>query len=236
MRRVLMILVVPTVLSSSVLASGKGQGGCVIHDLAPIYAKSEGEKIEAKGQIGDCMAGITTRGILGNEFVFEKENGRVHVAYFANKEQKGLYRTAWMNPADLSTFTYECGCGSSKKNREGCTPLQGMMSFEWNPCFTEGRDKKLEDLNRQPQANAAAPASATASPEGSATAKRPEKALRNDDILSLVKVGLDDNLIISKIQAAEATNFDLSTEGIVALKTAKVSNAVIDAMMKRVGK
>jgi hypothetical protein len=94
--------------------------------------------------------------------------------------------------------------------------------------FTEARDKKLEELNKQPQANAAVP-----------TGSNPpsnEKPLRNDDVLSLVKVGLDDKLIISKIQAAEATDFDLSTEGIVALKTAKVSNAVIDAMMKRPGK
>jgi hypothetical protein len=48
-----------------------------------------------------------------------------------------------------------------------------------------------------------------------------------------VKVGLDDELIISKIQAVAMTDFDLSTESLVALKTATVSNAVIDAMMKR---
>lgn len=231
MRRILMVLVVPTVLSSPVLASGRGQGGCVIHDLAPVYAKSEGEKTEAQGQLGDCMAGITTRGILGNEFVFEKENGRVHVAYFTNKEQKGIYRTAWMNPADLSTFTYECGCGSSKKHREGCTPFQGIMSFEWNPCFTEARDKKLEELNKQPQANVAVP---TGSNPPSAASN--EKPLRNDDVITLVKAGLDDSLIISKIQQTRTEAFDTSTDGLVALKKAGASSAVLDAIMKRTAK
>jgi hypothetical protein len=230
MRRILIVLAIPAALSSPVLAAGRGQGGCVIHDLAPVYAKSEGEKTEAQGQIGDCMAGITTRGILGNEFVFEKENGRVHVAYFANKEQKGIYRTAWMNPADLSTFTFECGCGSSKKSRENCTPFQGIMSFEWNPCFTEARDKKLEELSKQPQT----PLVRTGgNPPSTPSTERP---LQNDDVVTLVKAGLDENLIISKIQQAPTEAFDTSTEGLVALKKAGVSSAVLDAIMKRTAK
>ena len=91
-------------------------------------------------------------------------------------------------------------------------------------------DKKKAELLKQ---GTATPASAQ---EGSVNTKRAEKALRNDDILTLAKVGLDDNLVISKINASEASDFDLSTEGIVALKSGKVSNAVIEAMMKQANK
>lgn len=228
------ILVLGTLIPAApARAAGRGDGGCIITPKAPIYAKSKGDKILGNADVGGCVVGITTRGILGEEYVFEEENGRVHVAFLPGKEEKGFYRTAWMDPNDLSKFTYECGCGSNDKERANCTPFSGLVSFVWNTCYREARDKKKAEILKQ---GAAAPASAAASAESSATAKRPEKALRNDDILSLVKVGLDDKLIISKIQAAEATDFDLSTDGIVALKTAKVSNAVIDAMMKRAGK
>lgn len=60
-----------------------------------------------------------------------------------------------------------------------------------------------------------------------------EKALTNADVVSLVKVGLGDDLITAKIKSAPAVAFDVSTEGLVALKKGAVSNAVIDAIMKR---
>ena len=222
------LFVIPVVLE----AAGKGQGGCVIRDEAAVYDGSKGDKIDkvlGKLKLHQCVVGITTRGILGNEFVFERNDGRVHIAAFAEKVEKGMYRTAWMDPADLSLFTFECGCGSSKKSREECTPFQGVINYEWNPCFLEARDKKQSELKAQ----GAGPG---ATPQAGAAGSRGEKALGNDDILSLVKVGLDDSLIISKINQAPAVAFDLSTEGIVALKTAKVSNGVIDSMMKRAEK
>jgi hypothetical protein len=214
-------------------AEGKGAGGCIITPKAPIYHKAKGEEVLGAGELGDCVVGITTRGIMGHEFSFEEEDGRVHVAYFPTKEEKGLYHTAWMNPADLARFSYECGCGSNKRQRAECTPFSGIVSYVYNTCYKEARDRKRGEILKQ---GAAASGSAAAASEGGASAKGSEKALRNDDVLSLVKVGLDDKLIISKIQGAEATTFDLSTDGIVALKTANVSNAVIDAMMKKAGK
>lgn len=210
-------------------AAGRGQGGCSIRDDAPVYDHSTGDKIVAKVKLHECVTGITTRGVLGNEFVFEREDGRVHVAAFKNKEEKGMYVTAWMDPADLSIFTFECGCGTGKKARQECTPFQGVFSKEWNPCFLEAREKKKAELKTQGAALGAASQPTNAS-------QRTAKALGNDDILSLVKVGLDDALIITKINQAPAVAFDVSTDGIVSLKTAKVSNAVIDAMMKRADK
>lgn len=222
------LLMLSAVVTQPATAAGRGDGACIISSVAPIYNKAKGDKTIGKAEFGDCLAGITTRGILGPEYTFEEEDGRVHVAYFPKKEQKGLYFTAWMNPEDLSRFTYECGCGSSKKAKEECTPFTGVFSFTYNTCFKEARDKKRAEVLKMASKASGAP---VVSEDGGAT-KRLDKALRNEDVISLVKVGLDDALILSKIQGAETTDFDLSTDGIVALRTAKVSNAVIDAMMK----
>lgn len=61
-----------------------------------------------------------------------------------------------------------------------------------------------------------------------------EKALTNDDVLSLAKAGLGDDLVIAKIQQVPEEAFDVSTEALIALKNADLSKAVIDAMIKRV--
>jgi hypothetical protein len=54
--------------------------------------------------------------------------------------------------------------------------------------------------------------------------------------LSLVKVGLGDDLVVAKIKSAAAVAFDLSTDGLISLKRGGASSAVIDAMMKRMPK
>lgn len=219
-------------VASPATASGKGEGGCVLSRFegdafAPIYRSEEGDKIEAKAQKGDCFAGITTMG-LSKQYLFERKNGRVHVIYFASADQKGIQRTAWVKEEDLEPFMYECGCGKGRHKEDECSPLgmAGFATMTWNPCFREARDKKLEEM----KGRGSAPARASGSDAGSA------KALRNDDILSLVKVGLDDSLIISKVQNAPATEFDVSTDALVTLKKAGVSNAIVNAMMKRAEK
>ena len=214
--------------SSPALAGGKGEGGCVASKFegdafAPIYRSEDGDKIEAKAQKGDCFAGITTMG-LSKQYLFERKNGRVHIIYFASPDQKGIQRTAWIKEEDLEPFMYECGCGEGRHKGDECSPL-GMAGFAtttWNPCFREARAKKLEEI----KSRGSAPARAAGSDVGG-------KSLRNDDVLSLVKVGLDDALIVSKVQTATAAEFDLSTDALVSLKKAGVSNAVVAAMMKR---
>jgi hypothetical protein len=63
------------------------------------------------------------------------------------------------------------------------------------------------------------------------TAQQLSKKMTNKDVIDLVGLGLPDDLIIDKIQSADATNFDTSVAGLKALKGAKVSNEVIRAMI-----
>jgi hypothetical protein len=53
--------------------------------------------------------------------------------------------------------------------------------------------------------------------------------LRNEDVLKMVKAGLDDSIIISKIKVSR-TQFDTSTDTLIALKQSGLSSAVLKAM------
>lgn len=57
------------------------------------------------------------------------------------------------------------------------------------------------------------------------------KQLTNQDIKDLVAVGLSSDVIIDKIHAAGATNFDTSVEALKSLKAANVPDAVIRVMI-----
>lgn len=66
----------------------------------------------------------------------------------------------------------------------------------------------------------------------SATASAPaSSAMTNADVTALVSAGLPDDLVIAKIHAAHATNFDTSVDGLKSLKAANVSTAVIQVMI-----
>jgi len=77
----------------------------------------------------------------------------------------------------------------------------------------------------QPKAAPAKSASAPARKGPSAPA-----AMTNQDVIRLVKAKVADDLILSKIRQSK-TKFDLSIDGLVALKEATVSDGVISAMM-----
>jgi hypothetical protein len=57
-----------------------------------------------------------------------------------------------------------------------------------------------------------------------------QEVMTNDSVISMVKAGLPDSVIIAKIRASER-KFDTSTDGLVKLKTAKVPDSVIEAMI-----
>jgi hypothetical protein len=57
------------------------------------------------------------------------------------------------------------------------------------------------------------------------------RGLTNQDVVALVKAGFSDDLVISRIDAAEKRDFDLSSEGLVSLKAAGLSERVIAAML-----
>ena len=65
---------------------------------------------------------------------------------------------------------------------------------------------------------------------------RMQRRLTNQDVISLVQLGLSEDVIIAKIRAASAggaggISFDTSVEGLKALKAAKVSDAIIKVMI-----
>ena len=62
------------------------------------------------------------------------------------------------------------------------------------------------------------------------------KALTNEDILVLVKVGLADEVIIAKIQQAPEEALNVSTETVLNLSKAGVGQGVIKAMVERAAK
>jgi len=55
--------------------------------------------------------------------------------------------------------------------------------------------------------------------------------MNNNDVIEMLGLGLADDVIIDKIHAASATDFDTSIEGLKALKAAKVSDVVIRVMI-----
>lgn len=57
-----------------------------------------------------------------------------------------------------------------------------------------------------------------------------QEVLTNDSIIGMVKAGLPESIIITKIRASER-KFDTSTDGLVKLKAAKVPDNVIEAMI-----
>lgn len=71
------------------------------------------------------------------------------------------------------------------------------------------------------------PSTQTQSPKPATSAPA---AMTNHDVIQLAKAKLSDDVIISKIKHSK-TKFDMSTNGLVALKQAGVTDAVISAMM-----
>jgi hypothetical protein len=60
------------------------------------------------------------------------------------------------------------------------------------------------------------------------------KLLRNKDIVKMVAAGLDSDVIVETIQS-NPQKFDLDTDGLIALKSAKVPSTIIKAMISKAG-
>jgi len=59
-----------------------------------------------------------------------------------------------------------------------------------------------------------------------------DEVLTNDEIISLTKAGLASSVIVNKIRTTSKTNFDLSTDGLIRLKQAGVSDDAVAAMLE----
>ena len=68
---------------------------------------------------------------------------------------------------------------------------------------------------------------------GSVGENQIERILINEDVAKMVNVGLGDDIIVATIQNAPQAAFDVSVDGLVALKTAGVSDRVIEEMVKK---
>ena len=64
-----------------------------------------------------------------------------------------------------------------------------------------------------------------------ATAQQFTTSMSNKDVMDMGALGLSDDVIIDKIHTATTTSFDTSLDGLKALKAAKISDAVIRAMI-----
>jgi len=116
---------------------GKGQGAIVVRDGAPGYESKSSTEVRHTFTRGDAVVGIHKVAALVFVYELSEENGRVQVGYL----DKGKLKSAWMDPADLSSFAYDCGCADE------CAPLSPSLGrTQWNPCFQEGRDNKLDKL------------------------------------------------------------------------------------------
>jgi hypothetical protein len=206
-------------------AQKSGDGGCVITSNAPVYEGSTQDKVIGTLNVGDCLVGIKRVVALHPDYLFAKRDGRVWVEFFPGNGDRGsvTFVRGWMAPGDLSPFTFACYCADE------CSPYKlSGLSLVYNLCFTDARDKKKSELAKL---GGTGPRSTDAG--GARAARTTDGILRNEDVLTLKKVGLDDSLIIKKIRSAQATDFDLSTNGLVSLKSGSISNAVIEVMMQQ---
>lgn len=144
-RVLVVVLAVSATAASDTL--GKGEGGIVISDDVSIYKSSDGDRVIAKCVRGDIVAALSS--VLARDFVFSEKDGRVQVKFFPNAEQVGLPWSGWIDPKQLSKFSYDCSCSTD----QGCNPtrtrgLRGKitMDSEWNTCFKEARDAHLAAL------------------------------------------------------------------------------------------
>lgn len=62
---------------------------------------------------------------------------------------------------------------------------------------------------------------------------RAEEILRNDDVLKMVSAGLSEEVIVAKIREAPQVDFQLTTDELIALRKAGVTDRVVNAMLDR---
>ena len=219
--------------SSSAFAQGRAEGGILIRDNVSIYMSSSGPKTrDSELPRGMAVGGVTTSMKMDTAYQFEEDEDRVHVIYVVPTDkgnQESIIRYGWMDKADLSNFTYECGCPSSlSKNR--CYPLvqSGFVSATYHVCFKEGASKKLAEL-RLTWAQDAAPINNAVSQASI------EKSLTNDDIVTLSKAGLGDEIVVSKIQQVPRESLDVTIDTLIKLRSEGLGKSILDAMVKRAG-
>lgn len=96
--------------------------------------------------------------------------------------------------------------------------LDGIVRFEKQPDPPKPAGDNVNSASQEPLTK-------TGEPTGS--------KMVNDDVVKLVKAGLSDQVIITSIRQAPNKDFDVTPKGLIALKDARVSDAVIVAMQEK---
>ena len=91
-----------------------------------------------------------------------------------------------------------------------------------------------EKARKEAEAKAQAPPVQPAPPATTATAAKPgAKALTNDQVIAMVKAGVDDDTVAQTIRTSKLARFDLSSSAMQTLSTSGVSDQVLKAMKAR---
>ena len=137
--RLAAVAVTATILLPAVANAAKlGEAAIVLRDDAPIFEESDEPDIADSATKGEIVAYFT--GSLGSPtFMMTERDGRVKVLYLrGDNPQWKRFEAGWMNPGDLSSFTYDCECSRV----EGCTPLTDnpnrfRAAFSWTVCLKQ---------------------------------------------------------------------------------------------------
>jgi Short C-terminal domain len=136
-------------------AAEKAQGFIVLTQGAPVYRMWSGDQLLGKADKGEPVAGFNftdyalRKGQAGGWYGKLKD-GRVQVKVLILDGKRNKTPDGWMNPNDLSQFSYECGCGPSNSD-DPCSPFvyqsTGWNSIaNWNMCFEDAKNEKLAKM------------------------------------------------------------------------------------------
>jgi hypothetical protein len=248
----LVVSIATAFTGTAVQAQDAGQGAIVVRDtanagMASIYAQADGPAIEAEASQSQLVAGITTPqthsllqrlsalGIISHTYVFETSHDRVHVVYFTDAKQSGTVKTAWMDPADLKMFTYDCSCGLKEFHgiAENCSPFSpiGVPLFKWNRCFLQARDNALAEQSGAPASPASrdTATSAAITPPAGAPNDDEDKPLTADAIAKLTSGGKSDDQTGDKPggNAHSRKTKGLTNDDIIKLVKAELGDKVV---------
>lgn len=232
--------------SITALADSQGVGAVLKHSTQT-YENSNKGKLEFKMKAGVFFAFF--KGMTWGDY--KSENGFVRVAFFENNDS-GREKTTWIPESELEFFQFSCVEGAAQGfsvRSKSCLPIQTSgFKHQWTLEFKLAARNKCKELNIAPAPdsvilseaefkNLTAPVVAPAASSASSSAPQndPSQMLTNADVIKMTQAGMDSNIIIMKIKSG-ATHFDLTTDGLIALSNAKVSQDVIKAMMDSMSK
>jgi hypothetical protein len=139
-----------------------------------------------------------------------------------------------MKADDVVTYAYAPGKGTTASvGEKQLGTIEGKDFADVLFSAWLGPKPPTEDLKQGMLTAISLPSAPSVSIAGSSAAAKTPGALTNNDVVTLTKAGLGEQIVLSKIAQAQAVDFDTSVDALVNLQKAGVSKAAIDAMIKR---